>query len=139
MSKSPDPIDLHVGARLRYRRMLIGMSQEALAEKLGLTFQQIQKYEKGQNRVGASRLYQIAQILEVSVGYFFEELPDTAAEDGDPRHAHNPLDFVSSQEGLQLNLAFNKIDDDVTRRRLVELVRALAGCRNGEIGAGAAG
>ena len=125
MSKSPDPVDLHVGARLRYRRMLLGMSQETLAGRLGLTFQQIQKYEKGQNRVGASRLWRLAQALDAPVGYFFEDLPDPPgdAAGGDPR----PLDFVSTPEGLHLNLAFERIGDGATRRRVVDLVRALAG------------
>jgi transcriptional regulator with XRE-family HTH domain len=127
VSKSPDPVDLHVGARLRYRRMLLGMSQEALAGRLGLTFQQIQKYEKGQNRVGASRLWRLAQALDAPVGYFFEDLPDAPAEGAsrDPR----PLDFVSSPEGLDLNLAFERIGDGATRRKVVDLVRALAGER----------
>lgn len=125
MSKVPDPIDLHVGARLRYRRMLLGMSQEALAARLGLTFQQIQKYEKGQNRIGASRLYRIAQTLDAPIGFFFEDLPEQpgALISG----AANPLEFVATPEGLQLNLAFSRVRDTATRRKIVELVEALAG------------
>ena len=124
MSKSPDPIDLHVGARLRYRRMLLGMSQESLAAKLGLTFQQIQKYEKGQNRIGASRLWRLAQALDARVCYFFEGLED-APVDAAP-DAPRPTDFVASPEGLNLNLAFARIRDPSTRRKVVELVRALS-------------
>ena len=125
MSKVPDPIDLHVGARLRYRRMLLGMSQEALAARLGLTFQQIQKYEKGQNRIGASRLYRIAQTLDAPIDFFFEDLPEQPGalmSDG-----ANPLEFVATPEGLQLNLAFSRVRDTATRRKIVELVEALAG------------
>ncbi|RPI31359.1 MAG: XRE family transcriptional regulator, partial [Hyphomicrobiaceae bacterium] len=74
-SRRPNPIDVHVGSRVRFRRMLLGMSQEKLGEKLGLTFQQIQKYEKGINRIGASRLFDLAQVLGVSVQFFYEEAP----------------------------------------------------------------
>ncbi|MBL4614923.1 MAG: helix-turn-helix transcriptional regulator, partial [Magnetovibrio sp.] len=72
---TPRPVDVHVGARLRQRRTLLGMSQEKLGEAVGLTFQQIQKYERGANRIGASRLYQLSNVLDVSVSYFFEEMP----------------------------------------------------------------
>ena len=125
MSKSPDPIDVHVGSRLRLRRMLLGVSQEALASRLGLTFQQIQKYEKGQNRIGASRLWRIAQALDAPIAYFFEGLEDAPSDAAlaDPK----PRDFVSSPEGLSLNLAFSRIEDRPTRRRVVDLVQALAG------------
>ena len=127
MSKSPDPIDVHVGARLRYRRMLIGMSQEALGDSLGLTFQQVQKYEKGQNRIGASRLHRIARELRVPVGFFFEGLPEAPAATADaPEAAIDPMAFVSSPEGLQLNLAFQRIEDTATRRKIVDLVETLA-------------
>lgn len=122
MSKNPDPIDLHVGARIRYRRMSLSVSQEALASKLGVTFQQIQKYEKGQNRVGASRLWQIARELGCRIGFFFEDLGDLEERDDAP----NPIEFVSSPEGLQLNLAFQRIRDAATRRKIAELVSTLA-------------
>lgn len=122
MSKNPDPIDLHVGARIRYRRMSLSVSQEALASKLGVTFQQIQKYEKGQNRVGASRLWQIARELGCQIGFFFEDLGGLETR-GD---APNPIEFVSSPEGLQLNLAFQRIRDAATRRKIAELVSTLA-------------
>jgi transcriptional regulator with XRE-family HTH domain len=108
--------------------MMIGMSQEALGEKLGVTFQQIQKYEKGHNRIGAGRLYQVARTLGVPVGYFFEnagqapQLEGVSMEAGAP----DPLSFVASQEGLELNLAFSQIADGATRRKIVDLVRTLA-------------
>lgn len=125
MPKNPDPIDVHVGARLRYRRMSVGMSQEALGERLGVTFQQIQKYEKGLNRIGAGRLYQIARVLGVSIGFFFEDLAENGRAPEDD--GASPMTFLSSPEGLQLNLAFSRITDGPTRRKVVELVRALAG------------
>ena len=103
IKKVPNPIDVHVGSRVRLRRMLVGMSQEKLGEMLGLTFQQIQKYEKGANRIGASRLYQIAQILGVAVQFFFDDMPEgqkgddlTGFADGDS--TPYVMDFVSSSE-----------------------------------------
>lgn len=137
MTRPLDPIDAHVGARMRYRRMLLGMSQEALGEKLGVTFQQVQKYEKGLNRIGASRLYQIATILDVPISFFFADLPEsTGGTDGEADIA--PLDFVVTHEGLQLNLAFSRIRDGDTRRRIVDLVRTLAGhdCHGGPSASG---
>ncbi len=125
MSRAPDPIDLHVGARLRLRRMMIGVSQEALARKLGVTFQQIQKYENGQNRVGASRLYQLSLALRVPVGFFFADLPGSDGADID-EEAQSALAFVNSPEGLQLNLAFSRITNPATRRRVVDLLATLA-------------
>ena len=130
--RKPNPVDVHVGSRVRYRRMIIGMSQEKLGEKMNLTFQQIQKYEKGTNRIGASRLFQLSKILEVPVGYFFEDAFANSA----PAHAlqgmHEPeqetylLDFLNSREGLDLNRAFAKIHDSKVRRRVIDLVRALS-------------
>lgn len=123
MTKQPNPIDEHVGARLRLRRMALGLSQEKLGERLGLTFQQVQKYEKGANRIGASRLYHISQILEVPVQYFFDELPGEteAAPDVPP-----VSEFVATSEGLELNMAFSKIKDQATRKHLTQLVRSVA-------------
>jgi transcriptional regulator with XRE-family HTH domain len=128
--KKPNPIDTHVGSRVRLRRMMLGMSQERLGEQLGITFQQIQKYEKGTNRIGASRLQHIASVLQVPVAFFFEDAPGAVP----PRNGfvESPstgyiAEFLSSSEGLQLNRAFARISEAKIRRRVVELVRALAG------------
>jgi transcriptional regulator with XRE-family HTH domain len=132
MSKRmPNPIDVHVGTRIRMRRMLVGMSQEKLGERLGLTFQQVQKYEKGTNRVSASRLFHVAHVLGVTVQYFYEDLPEGAevgavegfAESGEQAVITN---FLSSAEGLQLNRAFHQITDSDVRRRVVELVKSIS-------------
>ncbi|MFC7395952.1 helix-turn-helix domain-containing protein [Chelatococcus sp. GCM10030263] len=129
MKKTPNPIDKHVGSRVRMRRMLMGMSQEKLGEALGLTFQQVQKYEKGTNRIGASRLKQISQVLGVPIGFFFDGAPVTEGEDGG--FAESPstgyvADFLSTSEGVQLNKAFIRIRDQKVRKRIVDLVNALA-------------
>lgn len=127
--KKPNPIDIHVGSRIRLRRTMLGMSQEKLGESLGITFQQIQKYEKGTNRVGASRLQNISGILNVPVSFFFEDAPgDSAGQPGmaEASSSNYVVDFLSSSEGLQLNRAFVKITDPKVRRRLVDLVKALA-------------
>jgi transcriptional regulator with XRE-family HTH domain len=128
--KKPNPIDVHVGSRIRLRRNMLGMSQEKLGESLGITFQQIQKYEKGTNRVGASRLQAIASILGVPVSFFFEDAPNVPTgpaggfrEDNSTSYV---VDFLNSAEGLQLNRAFVKIADAKVRRRVVDLVKALA-------------
>jgi transcriptional regulator with XRE-family HTH domain len=134
-SRRPNPIDIHVGSRVRLRRMLLGLSQEKLAERLGLTFQQIQKYEKGANRIGASRLFDLAQVLSVPVQFFYEEAPVGAGRtnvDGVAGLAERPNDgyvyeFIASREGIELNRAFMRIADPKVRRSLVELVRSLAG------------
>jgi len=135
VTKSPNPVDVHVGSRIRLRRMMIGMSQERLGESLGLTFQQVQKYEKGANRVGASRLFAISNILEVPVEFFFADMPSSLVNDNkkkevsgmaEPDEASFVMDFVSSSEGLQLNTAFKKIGSQETRRRIVDLVKTLA-------------
>lgn len=127
--KKPNPIDIHVGSRIRLRRTMLGMSQEKLGESLGITFQQIQKYEKGTNRVGASRLQNISNILNVPVSFFFEDAPgDQTSASGmsEASSSNYVVDFLSSSEGLQLNRAFVKISDPKVRRRLVELVKTLA-------------
>ncbi|MCP8897290.1 helix-turn-helix domain-containing protein [Shinella daejeonensis] len=128
--KKPNPIDIHVGSRIRLRRTMLGMSQEKLGESLGITFQQIQKYEKGTNRVGASRLQNISTILNVPVSFFFEDAPgeQTDAQGGfsEASSSNYVVDFLSSSEGLQLNRAFVKISDPKVRRKLVDLVKALA-------------
>ena len=108
---------------------MISMSQEKLGEALGITFQQIQKYEKGTNRVGASRLQQISQVLGVPVAFFFEDAPGEVATSGEmaePNSSAYVVDFLSSAEGLQLNRSFARISDAKVRRKIVELVRTLA-------------
>ena len=127
--KKPNPVDTHVGSRVRLRRMLLGMSQERLGNAMGLTFQQVQKYEKGVNRIGASRLFHISRILDVPVQFFFEEAPqlDGLAVTGmaEPESETFILEFLNSREGLELNRAFVKIGDPKVRKSVVDLVRAL--------------
>src|SRR3954447_25528658 len=126
--KSPNPVDRHVGSRVRMRRMLIGMSQEKLGAALGITFQQIQKYEKGTNRIGASRLHQIARVLGVPIEFFYEGAPQIEGATGmaeSPSPAY-VADFLSTAEGLDLMKAFMGIKERRIRRRLVDLVRVLA-------------
>lgn len=126
--KIPNPVDRYVGSRVRMRRMMISMSQEKLGERLGITFQQVQKYEKGTNRIGASRLQQISSILGVPVSFFFEGAPDggTGAtgfgESGNPPFVS---DFLATAEGLALSKAFMKVSDPKLRRRIVDLVEAM--------------
>jgi transcriptional regulator with XRE-family HTH domain len=135
-SRRPNPIDVHVGSRVRFRRMLIGMSQEKLGEKLGLTFQQIQKYEKGINRIGASRLFDLAQVLGVAVQFFYEEAPSmdpqpmVAAGFAATPTESSIVEFLRSRDGLELNRAFVRISDAKARRAIVDLVRSLA---NGDV------
>lgn len=126
--KKPNPIDVHVGGRIRLRRNMLGMSQEKLGEQLGITFQQIQKYEKGTNRVGASRLQAISSILEAPVAYFFEDAPGGAPAEGfaEDNQTAYVVDFLSSSEGLQLNRAFARITDPKVRRKIIDLVRTLS-------------
>ncbi len=128
--KKPNPIDIHVGSRIRLRRAMLGMSQEKLGESLGITFQQIQKYEKGTNRVGASRLQNISSVLNVPVSFFFEDAPGDVATGttgmAEAASSNYVVDFLSSSEGLQLNRAFVKISDAKVRRKIVDLVKALA-------------
>lgn len=132
--KSPNPIDVHVGSRVRLRRIYVGMSQEKLGDMLGLTFQQVQKYEKGANRIGASRLYQIAQILGVPVQFFFEDLPaelqGPESNFSESQQTEFVMDFVSSFEGLQLNRAFTRIQDPMIRKRIISLVKSLGGSQD---------
>ena len=128
--KAPNPTDKHVGARVRMRRMMLGMSQEKLGDALGLTFQQVQKYEKGANRIGASRLQQISHILQVPVSFFFEGAPNVSA------HATTSLseapspayvsDFLATSDGLSLTKAFMRIKSAKLRRRIVDLVEQIA-------------
>ncbi len=118
---------MQVGSRVRIRRMLIGMSQERLGDLLGLTFQQVQKYEKGVNRIGAGRLFDVARILGVPIDYFYEGVSiGTSGEPGTEETAPPVMEFVSSGEGLQLSLAFMKIKDSKVRKRVLDLVKSLA-------------
>ena len=137
MQKSPNPIDKHVGSRVKIRRMLVGFSQEKLGEALGVTFQQVQKYEKGTNRIGAGRLQDIAKILDVPPSFFFEGAPATngGASDGfaEDTGAGYVVEFLSTVEGLQLNKAFASIKDPKVRRRLVDLVVAIAASSKAEV------
>ena len=127
--KQANPVDARVGHRVRLRRMLMGMSQERLGELLGLTFQQVQKYEKGVNRIGAGRLFEIAGILGVPIGFFYEDAEAALnrtpgfAEDDD---SGSVMEFIASGEGLQLTLAFMRIKDPKVRRRILDLVRELS-------------
>jgi len=132
-SGRPNPIDIHVGKRLRMQRMIRGLSQEALGQILGLTFQQIQKYESGTNRIGASRLYDLARALEVTIDYFYEEIPPQVMA-ASPRHlARNggtepevsPPAPLNSREALDLIRTYYRIPDPRVRRRVHELARAL--------------
>lgn len=128
-----DEVDAHVGRRLRRRRTALGITQDQLGKALGLTFQQIQKYEKGQNRIGAGRLYRIAEFLSVPVQYFFDELEgenEAPPSPGDMTEAEIHA-FAASPEGQALLSGFVRIGEPMTRRRLVELVTTLAGARSG--------
>ncbi|MBB3235420.1 helix-turn-helix domain-containing protein [Phyllobacterium endophyticum] len=126
--KRPNPVDVHVGARIRLRRNMIGLSQEKLGESLGITFQQIQKYEKGMNRVGASRLQAIGNILNVPVTFFFDDMPGQSdkpkgfEEESETTYV---VGFLNSSEGIQLARAFAKIGDAKVRRKILDLVRTL--------------
>jgi len=131
VKKVPNPIDRHVGSRVRMRRMMLSMSQEKLGDALGLTFQQVQKYEKGANRIGASRLQQISGILQVPVSFFFEGAPSQGGENaGSFDEAPSPAyvaDFLATSDGLALTRAFVRIKDAKLRRRIVDLVAQIAG------------
>ena len=130
-ARRANTVDGHVGARVRLRRMLLGMSQEKLGECLGLTFQQVQKYEKGANRIGASRLQQIAHILQVPVSFFFDGAPNAPGQTHDGlSEAPSPAyvsDFLATSDGLALTKAFMGIKDAKLRRRIVDLVEQIAG------------
>jgi len=125
--KRPNPTDVFVGSRVRMRRKMLGLSQEKLGDKLGITFQQVQKYEKGTNRVGASRLKAMAEALDVPISYFF---PDSPPQDGQAGMQEDGAayltDFMTTSDGLELGRHFTRIQDIKTRRKLIELVRAIA-------------
>ena len=128
LERSPNPVDRHVGLRIRLRRKELGVSQEKLADSIGLTFQQVQKYERAANRVSASKLWEMARALKTSIAYFYEGLgepsvPEPEAAAGDRRSVH---DFLLTPEGMELDAAFPKIRRARVRRRILELARALA-------------
>ena len=125
--KSPHPIDKHVGSRIRMRRALLGMTQQRLADSLSLTFQQVQKYEKGTNRVSASRLQQIATLLGVEVGFFYEGSGQVSGGSSDlDRRAAMLAEVSSSSEGVRLINSFARISDPTVRRRLADLAEGIA-------------
>jgi transcriptional regulator with XRE-family HTH domain len=128
----PSPIDSHVGSRVRLRRTLLGMSQEKLGEALGLTFQQVQKYERGVNRIGASRLFDLARVLDVPISFFFDDMPDALGQG-----TRRGFGFAESQEGfeddtlhrretLELVRAYYRITDPAVRKRVFDLIKSLA-------------
>ena len=128
-TKAPNPVDKYVGSRVRMRRIMLGMSQEKLGEALGLTFQQVQKYEKGTNRVGASRLQQISEILQVPVSFLFDGGPSHVRPAHGISEGSSPAyvsDFLATAEGLALTRAFTRIADAKLRRSIVELVEQIA-------------
>jgi transcriptional regulator with XRE-family HTH domain len=116
------PVDRHVGLRIRMRRKELGLSQDKLADALGITFQQIQKYERGANRVSASKLWETAKALRAPINYFYEGLPEQGDADSPAVDAHA---FLLSPEGMELASSFPRISDPRVRRRVVELVRTL--------------
>src|SRR5262245_7164811 len=127
--KAPNPIDKHVGSRQRMRRMMLGMSQEKLRVALSLTFAPVQKYEKGTNRIGASRLQQISHILQVPVAFLFEGAPTLSPQTDGMKEAPSPAyvsDFLATSEGLALTKAFTRIKEPKLRRRIVDLVEEIA-------------
>ena len=138
-SGKPNPIDVHVGSRVRLRRTLLGMSQEKLGEALGLTFQQVQKYERGANRVGASRLYDLSRVLDVPVSYFFDDMNDETMA-ASPRHmvraTEDPPEseeaILAQRETLELVRAYTRIKDPNVRRQVQELARTLAAPEDSE-------
>lgn len=117
----PDPVDVHVGRRLRLRRTLLGMSQDKLAGKMGVSFQQVQKYERGANRISAGRLYLLTQILDVPITFFFDDLTEETPKDG-----QSDDDHMGSREALELVRAYYAIPDVRVRKRFVDLMRELS-------------
>ena len=126
--RGPEEVDLHVGARIRMRRRSLGLTQQQLAEQLGLTFQQVQKYERGANRVSASKLYEISRALQTPVSYFFEGLADRGSTDADEaRGAEQSIrDFLLTSEGQELASLYPLITQSKLRRQVLELVRSIA-------------
>ena len=135
MVSKPNPVDIHVGSRVRLRRTLLGMSQEKLGTAVGLTFQQIQKYERGANRIGSSRLFQFAQVLDVPVSFFFDDMPEEIArsQPGASLNASESFqqDQFARRETLELVRAYYKIRNPNVRKRVFELTKAVAGVSPG--------
>ncbi len=131
MAAIPKPVDEHVGKRVRLRRTLLGMSQEKLGHAVGLTFQQIQKYERGTNRIGSSRLYQFSQVLDVPVSFFFDDMsPEVSGERPGPGEKTGETfatDKLAKRETLELVRAYYRITDPAVRKRLFDLTKAIAG------------
>lgn len=145
MALNPNPIDIHVGKRVRLRRTLLGMSQEKLGDAIGLTFQQVQKYERGKNRIGSSRLWQLSQVLDVPVSYFFDDVSDEVAVAAQPRRKGEPAlglgevpgpafeaDPMARRETLELVRGYYKISDGTVRKRVFEMVKALGNSAAGD-------
>lgn len=134
---SPHPIDVHVGSRVRLRRTLLGMSQERLGDAIGLTFQQVQKYERGANRIGSSRLYELSRVLDVPVSFFFDDAPDMPMPTGiapsglaeEAGEAHFEQDTMARRETLELVRLYYRISDLVLRKRVFELTKAIAAAK----------
>ncbi|MDC7683617.1 helix-turn-helix domain-containing protein [Asticcacaulis sp. BYS171W] len=125
--KAPNPVDIHVGARVRMRRKFLGLSQEALADQIGLTFQQVQKYERGTNRISSSKLYEISHVLKTPVAYYFEGFGANETEGFSESHSEQAVHaFLMSGEGIELAEAFPRIRSAKQRRKVLELVRSLA-------------
>mgnify|MGYP001805872812 CR=1 FL=1 len=130
----PNPVDVHVGARVRLRRTLLGMSQEKLGEAIGLTFQQVQKYERGANRIGASRLYELSRALDVPVSFFFDDMADELAaqfahlsrSEGRVTDSAADADPLAKRETLELVRAYYRIPDLGVRKRMFDLTKSVA-------------
>jgi transcriptional regulator with XRE-family HTH domain len=132
----PSPIDVHVGSRIRLRRTLLGMSQERLGEALGLTFQQVQKYERGVNRVGASRLFDLSRVMDVPISFFFDDMPDALTGSQGTQGGRRVAGFAEAQDGfgddtmnrretLELVRAYYRITDPAVRKRVFELIKSM--------------
>jgi transcriptional regulator with XRE-family HTH domain len=143
-SGKPNPVDVHVGARVRLRRTLLGMSQEKLGEAIGLTFQQVQKYERGANRIGASRLFDLSRVLDVPVSFFFDDMPadpdsiptsdGSVGGFGEEKSTSFEPDPMAKRETLELVRAYYRITDPQVRKRLFELTKSVANAANAEGG-----
>ncbi len=124
----PHPVDIHVGGKVRQRRTLLGLSQEKLGEAVGLTFQQIQKYERGANRIGSSRLFDLSRVLDVPVSYFFEDIPEQLGGKREVAQENNSdsSDPLAKRETLELVRAYYRIPAASVRKRLFELAKSLS-------------